>query len=105
MEVWDTSCVDWEERLLSGRSPTPDLPLFRDEAERGLRSFKRLRMTNMHGRPCMADIGAPWQFALVEPVFGSYDAVAERRMIQEFFFLIPKKNGKTTYTVSYARPR
>ena len=28
VEDWDTSCLDWEARLLDGRSLVPDLPLY-----------------------------------------------------------------------------
>jgi len=38
--MWNTACLDWEERLLAGRSLVPDLPLFREEAQRAVRVFK-----------------------------------------------------------------
>jgi hypothetical protein len=53
--IWDTSCPDWEERLLSGRSLVPDLPLFRPEADRAPRIFKRLRLPDVIGTPTMAE--------------------------------------------------
>ena len=49
--MWDTSCLDWEQRLRDGRSLVPDLPLFTDQAERGLRIFKRLKVPDMIGNP------------------------------------------------------
>ncbi|MGH6793630.1 MAG: terminase large subunit [Methylocella sp.] len=94
--MWDTSCPDWEERLLSGRTLVPELPLFEAEAERGLRIFKRLRVPDMHGTPALGAVAGPWLFPLVAPIFGSYDARSDRRVVQEYFWMVPKKNGKTS---------
>jgi len=92
--MWDTACLDWEERLLSGRSLVPDLPLFREEAARALAVFKRLRIPDLIGQPTMADACGPWFFPIVEALFGAYDPSTNRRIIQEVFELIPKKNSK-----------
>ena len=81
---------------MSGESLVPDLPLFKEEAERALRIFKRLRVPDMHGLPRMGDVAGPWLFPIVEAIFGSYDPASNRREIQEFFWLIPKKNGKSS---------
>jgi phage terminase large subunit-like protein len=94
--VWDTSCPDWEERLLAGRSIIPALPLFKDEAARALRTFKRLHIPDMIGQPTIGEVGGPWLFPIVETIFGSFDPVLGRRVVQEFFLLIAKKNSKTT---------
>lgn len=91
---WSTALPDWEERILSGQSLVPDLPLFRDEANKALRIFKRLRIPDMIGMPTMAEACGEWFFPIVEVVFGSFDSAANRRMIQEYFWLIPKKNSK-----------
>src|ERR1041384_5144147 len=93
---WDTACIDWEDRLLSGRSLIPELPLFEEEAERALRIFKRLRVPDMVGTPTYGEVCGVWAFELVRALFGSYDATTRRRMIREFFVLIPKKNGKSS---------
>jgi len=92
---WDTSCTDWEERLLAGRSLVPDLPLFRSEADRALRVFKRLRIPDVIGTPTNGEAAGPWLFPIVEAIFGAYDATTNRRAIQECFLLVPKKNWKT----------
>jgi phage terminase large subunit-like protein len=94
---WNTACPDWEERLLGGRSLVPELPLFDAEAKRALRIFKRLRIPDVHGTPTMAEACGQWFFPIVAAVFGCYDVEAYRRMIQEFFLLIPKGNSKTSY--------
>jgi phage terminase large subunit-like protein len=67
---WDTSCVDWEERLLDGRSLIPELPLYEAEAARALRCFKRLRLPDVIGTPTMGDACGPWFFPIVEALFG-----------------------------------
>ena len=96
MNPWSTTCVDWEERILSGRSLVPDLPLFREEADAAVRVFKRLRVPDVAGTPMLGDICGPWIIPIVEAVFGSYDVGTGERMIQEFFLCIPKKNSKTS---------
>ncbi len=98
---WSTACPDWEERLLHRRSLIPDLPLFEDQAEKALRIFKRLKVPDIeyhddgtprtHGEVC-----GEWVFDLVRAIFGAYDPVIKRRMIREFFLLVPKKNGKSS---------
>ncbi len=93
---WDTSLPDWEKRLLSGKPLVPDLPLYEIEAARGLRVFKRLRLPDVIGQPFVGDAAGEWLFKIVEAIFGSYDPIANVRRIQEFFLLVPKKNGKST---------
>jgi phage terminase large subunit-like protein len=58
--MWDTSCLDWEERLLGGRNLVPDLPLFPEERDRALRIFNRLRLPDVIGQPTMADAAGDW---------------------------------------------
>lgn len=94
---WDTSCPDWEERLLAGRPLVPDLPLFDEQAQKGLRVFKRLRVPDISGTPTLGEACGPWYLPLVAALCGSLDPETQRRMIQEFFLLIPKGNSKTSY--------
>ncbi|RKQ70133.1 terminase large subunit [Oceanibaculum indicum] len=94
--MWDTSCPDWRDRILSGRHLVPDLPLFEEEAARALRVFKRLRLPDVVGNPTMADACGPWFFPIVEALFGSFDPVRNVRHIQEVFQLIPKGNSKSS---------
>src|SRR5882757_2773609 len=93
---WNLSCLDWEDRILSGRSLVPDLPLFQSEADRALRVFKRLKMPDVIGTPTMEDACGPWFFPIVAALFGAYDPVKNIRMIQEVFQLIPKGNSKSS---------
>ncbi len=43
--------MDWEERILSGRSLVPELPLFRDEADIAVSFFDELRLPDVPGTP------------------------------------------------------
>lgn len=92
---WSTAVPDWRDRIMSGESLMPDLPLFDPVADKALRIFKRLRVPDMIGTPTYGEVCGQWTFDLVRAVFGSYDPETRARMIREFFVLIPKKNGKT----------
>ena len=94
--MWDTSCQDWEERLLEGRSLVPELPLFEADAARALRCFKRLRLPDVIGTPSMEEACGPWFFPIVESLFGSLDPATNVRHISECFLLIPKGNSKSS---------
>lgn len=100
MADWSTKCLDWQDRLLAGRSLVPDLPLFEDEAERAVRVFNRLKLPDVIGQPAMQDAAGDWFRDIVRALFGSYDPDANRRMIQELFILVPKKNGKSSYAAA-----
>lgn len=93
--LWSTAVPDWEERIRTGRSLVPQLPLFDKVAEKALRIFKRLRVPDIIGNPTYGEVCGEWVFDFVRAVFGSYDPELKRRMIREFFLLVPKKNGKS----------
>jgi phage terminase large subunit-like protein len=93
---WKLSCPDWKDRIVERRSLIPELPLFEDEASRALRIFKRLRMPDVVGMPTNGEACGDWVFDFVRALFGAYDPELRRRMIREFFILIPKKNGKSS---------
>jgi phage terminase large subunit-like protein len=96
MDDWNLSCLDWKDRILTGRTLVPDLPLFQVEADRALRVFKRLKMPDVIGTPTMAEACGPWFYPIVAALFGAYDPVRNVRMIQEVFQLIPKGNSKSS---------
>src|SRR5262245_13608694 len=96
VETWDTSCPDWEERLMTGRSLVPDLPLFEEEAAKALRVFKRLRLPDVIGTPTLGEICGEWFYPIVAALFGSLDPVTNKRYISEIFQLIPKGNSKSS---------
>jgi len=95
--MWDTSCRDWESRLLAGKSLVPKLPLYTGEVELALNVFKRLRLPDVIGTPTMAEACGEWYFEIVAALFGSYNPKTHVRNIQEFFQLIPKGNAKSSY--------
>lgn len=93
---WSTSCPDWEQKIEKGQSLIPCKPLFPEEAEMALDVFKSLIVTDVIGQPTMGEITRPWVFEFVASIFGAYSEDESRRLIREFFLLIPKKNSKST---------
>lgn len=90
-----TACIDWEDRIINGDSLIPP-PLFPDEAEAAMEIFKELRIVDAAGSPMIGDSCLPWVFDFASCIFGAYDADSGRRLINEFFLLISKKNSKST---------
>lgn len=86
---------DWAERLQSGRSIIPP-PIFPDQAERALEIFKELKIVDAPGSPTFGESCAEWVFDLVRSVFGAYEEESGRRLVTEWFILVPKKNSKST---------
>jgi phage terminase large subunit-like protein len=99
---WRTALPDWESRILERKSLIPpNLKFFDLEAEKALRIFKRLKVPDIEPKPdgtywTHGEVCGEWVLDLVRAVFGSYDITIKRRMIQEFFLLVPKKNGKSS---------
>lgn len=94
--AWDLSCADWIDRLKSGRSLVPDLPIDTAEGERAVAVFRKLRLHDVPGTPTMAEACGPWFLDIVRVFFGSFNRATRRRMIRELLLLVPKKNSKTT---------
>ena len=95
MAEWETSCLDWADRLKSGQSIIP-APIFPEQAEQALAVFKALKIVDAPGSPTFGESCAQWVFDLVGSIFGAYDPESGRRLITEWFVLIPKKNSKST---------
>ncbi len=95
MPDWTTACPDWAQRLRDGRSIIPP-PIFPAEAEAALQVLRELRIVDAPGSPTIGEACAQWVFDLVASIFGAYDAESGRRLITEWFVLIPKKNSKST---------
>jgi phage terminase large subunit-like protein len=97
---WSTACLDWKDRLKSGRSIIP-APLFPDQADEAVAIFQQLKIADAPGSPTFGEACDQWVFDLVASIFGAYDAregspTEGRRLITEWFILIPKKNSKST---------
>jgi phage terminase large subunit-like protein len=95
-EDWCTAVIDWEDRIMSGRSLVPDLPLFEAEAALALRMFQRLRVPDMIGTPTLGEVCGDWWYPIVAALFGAYEQETNTRHISEAFLLIPKGNGKSS---------
>lgn len=95
MPEWSTACPDWAARLRAGDSIIPP-PIFPEQAAEALEVFKSLRIVDAPGSPTFGECCAPWVFDLVASIFGAYDAESGRRLITEWFVLVPKKNSKST---------
>lgn len=93
--IWTTAVPDWSDRIRRGDSIIPP-PIFHDTAEEGLEIFKSLRIVDAPGSPTMDEACAEWVFDLVRSVFGAYDQRSGRRLIREWFVMLPKKSSKST---------
>jgi phage terminase large subunit-like protein len=92
---WDFACPEWAERLKSGDSLVPKLPLDGHEAARAIAIFNRLRLPDVPGMPTLGESGGGWVRDIVAPLCGSIDADGVRH-VGEILALVPKKNIKTT---------
>lgn len=86
---------DWAERLKAGKSIVP-APIFEQQAESALAIFKELKIVDAPGSPTFGESCAEWVFDVVRSIFGAYDQDSGRRLITEWFILVPKKNSKST---------
>ncbi len=93
---WDLSCPDWADRLRTGRSLVPDLPIDRARGDRAVAVFNKLRLADVPETPTLAEAGGDWFRDIVRALFGSQDPVTRARAIRELLLLVPKKNSKTT---------
>jgi phage terminase large subunit-like protein len=92
---WDTSCQDWERRIVARESLIPK-PLFPDRAQQAWDIFGGLILTDVPGRPRIRDVCLPWTRDLVMAIFGAYEEDAGRQLINTFFLCVSKKNAKST---------
>ncbi|HQQ69218.1 MAG TPA: terminase large subunit [Alicycliphilus sp.] len=96
LPTWTTANPEWEKRIVEGGSLVPFAPLFPDEAAAGLDVMRMLRIVDAPGSPTIGESCAPWVLDFAAAVFGSYDPDSGRRLIREFFLMVPKKASKST---------
>lgn len=95
MSAPSTACPDWEAKLRARESIIPP-PIFPDRAAEALEVFKALRIVDAPNSPTFGESCDQWVFDIVASIFGAYDAESGRRLITEWFILVPKKNSKST---------
>lgn len=93
---WSTACTDWRVRIVKGESLIKFPPLFPDQAEEALDVFDSLRMVDVPGSPMLGEICREWVREFVAQIFGSYEEETGKRLIQDYYLLISKKNGKSS---------
>lgn len=92
---WNFAVPDWKDRLRSGASIMPHLPLDRVAAARAVGIFNKLRLPDVPGQPELLEAAGDWFRDAVAALHGSIDETGRRR-VRELFVLVPKKNSKTT---------
>jgi phage terminase large subunit-like protein len=96
--TWNLACLDWETRLRAGRSLIPDgLPLYRENADRSVEVFDRLKLADVPGNPPLRTAAGDWFKDITRTLHGALDPLTGERHIREVFCLTPKKQSKTTY--------
>lgn len=98
--TWTTANPEWESSIVARKSLLPCAPLFPDEAEEALEVMKQLRIVDAAGSPTIGECGAEWFLDFARVFFGSYDPETGDRLIKDYFLLLSKKNGKSSYSAS-----
>ena len=92
---WTTACIDWEDRIVRGDSLIVSPPLFSDVADEAWAICSQFRLTDIAGHPTIGEVARPWLRDLVRAIFGA-ESPEGRRLINEFFLMVSKKNAKST---------
>lgn len=93
---YTTACPDWERRIVARESLIPCAPLFPEVAAEAWDMIGGFQLVDVAGQPLVRDASLPWSRHLVEVIFGSEDPETGRRLINEIFFMVSKKNSKST---------
>lgn len=93
---YTTACPDWERRIVARESLITSPPLFPDVAAEAWDMIGGFRLVDVVGQPLVRDASLPWSRELVEAIFGAEDPATGRRLINEFFLMVSKKNAKST---------
>lgn len=62
--------------------------------------MRDLRIVDAPGSPRIGESCGEWVYHLAASVFGAYDASSGRRLIKEWFVMLPKKNFKSGLAAS-----
>ncbi|HVR48532.1 MAG TPA: terminase large subunit, partial [Pseudorhodoferax sp.] len=92
---WTTACTDWERRIVARESLIVSPPLFPNLADEAWAICSQFKMTDVTGHPTIGEVARPWLRDLVRAIFGA-ESPEGRRLINEFFLMVSKKNGKST---------
>jgi phage terminase large subunit-like protein len=80
--TWSFACPDWVERLRTGRSLVPELPLNAAEAARAVGIFDMLCLPDVPGTPPMREAAGDWFRDIVRAAFGSLEQDAAGAMVR-----------------------
>ena len=96
---------DWEERILSGKSPTNldhVLPLLnKKRTDTALKIFNNLRLHDVPNQPHLSEACGEWFKNIVAVAAGSLSEDGEQRTDQ-LLVEVAKKNSKTSYSALLA---
>lgn len=94
------ACPDWEEKLARGETPIAELPLDEEMARKAVALFNSLQLPDVTGYPPLAEAAGEWFRDIVRNAFAAIDPETGRKLVNEIFALVPKKNSKTTYSAA-----
>ena len=58
--AWLLACPDWQDRIRTGQSLVPDLPLDEQAAARAVAVFHKLRLPDVPGKPFLKEAAGDW---------------------------------------------
>jgi phage terminase large subunit-like protein len=93
---YTTACPDWERRIVARESLIALPPLFPEVAADAWDMIGGFKLVDVAGQPLVRDASRPWSRDFVEAIFGAEDPETGRRLINEIFLMVSKKNAKST---------
>lgn len=93
---YTTACPDWERRIVARESLIALPPLFPEVAAEAWDMIGGFQLVDVAGQPLVRDASLPWSRDFVQTIFGAEDPETGRRLINEYFLMISKKNAKST---------
>lgn len=93
---YTTACPDWERRIVARESLIALPPLFPEVAAEAWEMIGGFRLVDVAGQPLVHEASLPWSRDFVDAIFGSENPETHRRLINEYFLMVSKKNAKST---------